>query len=101
MATALMTTVVTGLIGIYRYAISPMLGDHCRYYPSCSNYALEAIQRHGLLRGGWLALRRIARCHPLHSGGIDPVPEVGRHICQPPSPVTRALAANFRSEGSR
>lgn len=66
------------LIRIYRYAISPALGPHCRFEPTCSAYALEAIRRHGALRGSWLALRRLLRCHPLCPGGYDPVPEV-RH----------------------
>ena len=58
----------------YQYAIRPMLGANCRFYPSCSDYAREAIERHGALKGAWLALRRIARCHPYHPGGFDPVP---------------------------
>jgi uncharacterized protein len=73
-----MRTVVIALIRAYRYVVSPWLGDHCRFYPSCSLYAQTAIARHGLFRGGWLALRRLARCHPWHSGGIDPVPEKNR-----------------------
>lgn len=59
----------------YRYLISPLLGPHCRFHPSCSCYAETALARHGVMRGGWLALKRILRCHPWHSGGIDPVPE--------------------------
>lgn len=59
----------------YRYAIAPMLGRNCRFYPSCSEYALGAIEQHGSLRGSWLAARRLAKCHPFHSGGFDPVPE--------------------------
>jgi putative membrane protein insertion efficiency factor len=63
------------LIRIYQLTLSPLLGPRCRFYPSCSQYALEAIQRFGVLKGGWLALARLARCHPWHAGGFDPVPE--------------------------
>lgn len=69
-----MKRMLIGLLKCYRYAISPMLGRNCRYHPSCSEYAIEAVQRYGALRGGWLALRRVARCHPFTSGGYDPVP---------------------------
>ena len=69
-----MKTLMIALLRFYRYAISPMLGRNCRFHPTCSEYAIEAIQRHGALRGGWLAARRIGRCHPLHPGGHDPVP---------------------------
>lgn len=66
------------LIQAYRYGISPLLGPHCRFEPSCSAYALEAVRRYGALRGTWLALRRLLRCHPLCPGGYDPVPDL-RH----------------------
>ena len=65
----------TALISGYQRLISPLLGPRCRFFPSCSAYAGEAIQRHGLARGAWLAVRRIARCHPVSAGGVDPVPE--------------------------
>lgn len=58
----------------YQYAISPLLGRSCRFYPSCSDYTVEAIERHGALRGSVLGLKRVMRCHPWHPGGFDPVP---------------------------
>jgi len=67
--------VLIALIRGYQWFISPLLGNHCRFYPSCSEYAREAIERHGAVRGVWLAIRRVARCHPWHPGGVDPVPE--------------------------
>ena len=63
------------LIQAYRYLISPILGPHCRYYPTCSSYALTAVERHGAIRGGTMAVKRLCRCHPWHEGGLDPVPE--------------------------
>lgn len=58
----------------YQITLSPLLGGACRYYPSCSAYAIEALEKHGALRGAWLAIKRISRCHPFHPGGFDPVP---------------------------
>jgi putative membrane protein insertion efficiency factor len=62
------------LIRIYQWGISPLLGPRCRFTPSCSHYAVEALQKHGLIKGLWLAIRRIARCHPWGGHGADPVP---------------------------
>jgi hypothetical protein len=62
------------LIRVYQWGISPLLGSKCRYTPTCSQYAVEALKKHGLLKGSWLAIRRIARCHPWGGHGIDPVP---------------------------
>lgn len=62
------------LVRLYRTAISPWLGANCRFDPTCSSYAIEALQRHGILRGTWLAVRRIGRCHPWGGSGYDPVP---------------------------
>jgi uncharacterized protein len=64
-----------GIIQFYRSGISPYLPPHCRYTPTCSSYAMEAITRFGIVRGGWLAMKRIGRCHPWHEGGYDPVPD--------------------------
>jgi putative membrane protein insertion efficiency factor len=80
----LMLLPVRVLIRSYQWCISPLLGPRCRFYPSCSEYALQAVTAHGLLRGAALAVRRIARCHPWHEGGLDPVPPGkdlrGKHV---------------------
>lgn len=69
-----MRTLVLGLIRFYQNTWSRILPPACRFYPSCSQYTYEAISKYGLLRGGWLGLKRLARCHPLNPGGFDPVP---------------------------
>ncbi|MFW2371729.1 MAG: membrane protein insertion efficiency factor YidD [Gammaproteobacteria bacterium] len=70
-----MRRIFIGLIRFYQMAISPFFPPHCRYTPTCSSYSVEAISRFGIFRGGWMAMKRIGRCHPWHEGGYDPVPE--------------------------
>jgi putative membrane protein insertion efficiency factor len=70
-----MRTLLIALVQLYRWFLSPLLGQNCRFYPSCSCYAQQALERHGALQGSWLAARRICRCHPWNPGGFDPVPE--------------------------
>ena len=65
---------LVGLIRVYQVALSPYFGSQCRFTPTCSEYAKEAVKHHGALKGSWLAIRRIGRCHPYHPGGHDPVP---------------------------
>jgi putative membrane protein insertion efficiency factor len=69
-----MKSVLRILIRTYQLTVSPLLGPHCRFHPTCSDYGLEAIRKHVAARGIWLTCRRVCRCHPWHSGGIDPVP---------------------------
>jgi len=72
-----MRHLAASLIRLYQWTVSPLLGPACRFYPSCSQYALEALLRFGVLRGSALALKRLGRCHPWHPGGFDPVPASG------------------------
>ncbi|MBN7797170.1 membrane protein insertion efficiency factor YidD [Parahaliea mediterranea] len=69
-----MRRILITLISVYQACLSPFLGNHCRFYPSCSAYAREAIAEHGVIKGSLLAMRRLSRCHPWHEGGVDPVP---------------------------
>ena len=69
-----MKTLLLGMLNVYRYLLSPWLGRHCRFEPSCSRYAIEAVEKHGAGQGGWLATKRLLRCHPWCAGGYDPVP---------------------------
>ncbi len=69
---------LVGLVHLYRLCVSPWLGNNCRFQPSCSRYALDALRKHGAFRGTWLAMQRIARCHPWGGAGHDPVPEPRR-----------------------
>ncbi|MFM8566522.1 MAG: membrane protein insertion efficiency factor YidD [Gemmatimonadota bacterium] len=75
-----MRVLFVAVVRAYQLFLSPLLPPSCRYHPTCSQYAIEALEGHGAWRGGWLALRRIARCHPFRAGGFDPVP--------PPPPAT-------------
>ena len=70
-----MKIILMGIIKFYQKAISPLTPPSCRFYPTCSHYGIEAIEKHGALKGSWLAVRRISKCHPFHEGGFDPVPE--------------------------
>ena len=62
-----------GLIKLYRLILSPLIGQQCRFYPTCSHFAEDALRKYGVIQGGWLAIKRIGRCHPWHEGGFDPV----------------------------
>jgi len=73
-ANAFAIALVVALIRVYQWLVSPWLGPACRFEPTCSRYAIEAVQRHGSVRGPWLSLKRLARCHPLGDHGYDPVP---------------------------
>ena len=71
---SLVVALLVLVIRMYQFALSPFLGSACRFAPSCSEYAIEAVRRHGPLQGSWMGARRVARCHPFHPGGLDPVP---------------------------
>ncbi|MFC5602343.1 membrane protein insertion efficiency factor YidD [Sporosarcina koreensis] len=70
-----MKTILIGIIKAYQKIISPLTPPSCRFYPTCSHYGVEALQKHGALKGAWLTIRRILKCHPFHEGGFDPVPD--------------------------
>lgn len=76
-----MKTLLLALIRAYRFLLSPWAGGSCRYWPTCSDYAQQAIETHGAARGGWMMLTRLARCHPYGAGGVDPVPQQFRWRC--------------------
>ena len=71
-----MRALIIAILRIYKRWISPLLPSACRYRPTCSEYMMDAVEEHGVLRGVWMGLRRLARCHPFHDGGYDPVPRV-------------------------
>ena len=84
-----MRRALLAVIAAYRRLLSPLLGPRCRFAPSCSAYAQEAITEYGAVRGSWLAVRRLARCHPFHPGGYDPVPS---RVPSTPSPSVRSAS---------
>ena len=86
----------------YRFAISPLYGQVCRYYPTCSAYALEAVTEHGAVRGSWLAVRRLLRCHPWAAGGLDPVPPAvpSRTLDHDPSGPGTTEPASAQKQGA-
>lgn len=75
-----LVSLMCGMIAVYRLLISPLFGSRCRFYPSCSAYACEALQVHGAGRGLWLMAKRLLRCHPACEGGIDPIPPIKRKL---------------------
>ena len=82
-----MRFVLVLFVRAYQVVLSPLLPPSCRYHPTCSNYAIEALEKHGALRGGWLAVKRIARCHPFRPGGFDPVPDPPATLPSSPPPT--------------
>ncbi|MDH5409131.1 MAG: membrane protein insertion efficiency factor YidD [Gammaproteobacteria bacterium] len=70
-----MQRLIIALIRLYRLILSPFVGQHCRFHPTCSEYAIDAVHQHGTFKGSWLAARRLSKCHPWHEGGLDPVPD--------------------------
>ncbi|MGL5808857.1 MAG: membrane protein insertion efficiency factor YidD [Nocardioides sp.] len=94
-----MKYLLIGSLRVYRAVISPLYGQVCRYHPSCSAYALEAVRAHGSVRGSWLALCRLGRCHPWSSGGYDPVPGTGATTKREES-TTEQFRAQDRGVGS-
>ena len=84
-----MQTALIALLRFYKLAVSPLLGNRCRFYPSCSDYAREAIQYHGAARGTYLAVKRLCRCHPLSAGGVDLVPPPNGHADSDDAPESR------------
>lgn len=85
-------------IRAYRYFISPLMGPHCRFHPTCSSYCLQALQQQGVLRGGYLGLKRLLKCHPGNAGGYDPVPE--SLPCEKKQKAQKALLKNCKNQHS-
>ena len=104
--TRLPVNIARGLIRAYQLTLSPFIGNQCRFHPSCSNYAMEAVEFHGAVKGSWLAIRRIGRCHPYNPGGFDPVPQRCSVRCQPDAgyaaqPAETALTPRTLVPGSK
>lgn len=78
-----MKYLLIGLVRLYQLIISPYLPSSCRYHPTCSQYGIDALRQHGALKGGWMAIKRIARCHPWSEGGYDPVPPSQQELSKP------------------
>ncbi len=78
-----MKYLLIGIVRLYQLIISPYLPSSCRYHPTCSQYGIEALRKHGAIKGGWLTIKRIARCHPWSKGGIDPVPKSKQELTNP------------------
>lgn len=95
-----MKRVLLGLIRLYQRIISPALPPSCRFTPTCSQYTYEAIERYGVVRGSWLGMRRLLRCHPLHPGGYDPVPEVWPSRATDEQPSETAASQRGQAMGS-
>jgi putative membrane protein insertion efficiency factor len=85
LAVRLPALAVVGLLRLWQLLVSPVYGQTCRFYPSCTAYAMQAVERHGLVRGGWLAVRRLARCHPWNPGGVDHVPATRVRVSAKPA----------------
>ena len=88
-------TALIGLVRFYQLALSPLMANHCRFEPTCSRYAIVAIERHGVFKGGWMALRRIGRCRPGVVGGWDPVPERHAADCACAEPLPKDSEENI------
>ena len=97
---ALPRRLLIGLVTLYRLLVSPVLAPSCRYWPSCSEYALEALRGHGAVRGGWLATRRLCRCHPWCAGGVDPVPPARAPAGSPEGPTRTEAPGRFQDRPS-